>query len=103
MYIRNTRSDIHQLEMQREKLRSEIEEEEDQLSQEDVTSYECVIQECEEKLSDLLKQKEEMKDLVKKKVEESRKQLQTLRAFDADTQELVAKVQQLKEKLEVCL
>ena len=72
------------------------------MSQEGVTSYECVIQECEEKVGDLLRQKEAVKESLKKNVDESKQHLQTLREFDARTQEVVAKVQQMKEKLEVC-
>ena len=87
--------------MQCEKLRSEIEEQEDQLSQEDVTSYEGVIQECEEKVGDLLKKKEAVKESLKDKLEQSRQHLQTLREFDARAQEMVAEVQQAKNKLEV--
>ena len=66
-----------------------------------MTSYECVIQECEEKIGDLLKQKEAVKESLKKNLEQSKQHQQTLREFDARAQEMVAKVQQMKEKLEV--
>ena len=67
-----------------------------------MTSYGCVIQECEEKIDDLLKQKEAVQESLKKNLEQSKQHLQMLRELDAGAQEMVATVQQLKEKLEVC-
>ena len=87
--------------MQKEKLRSQIEEQEDQLSQEDVTSYECVIQECEEKVEELLKKREEVKKSLRKRQEEREQHLQKLREFDGKVQEMLARVQNLKENMEV--
>ena len=44
------------------KLHSEIEEQEDQLSQEKVTGYESMIQEGEEKIGNLHKQKQTVEE-----------------------------------------